>query len=90
MSDENNDPDINVFNEKSEAVNSPYYSVDKCNSYSENLLKNLFSVLRINIRSMDKYFEKLCEHLSHVKENFSIIALIETCYSNDKADKNSL
>ena len=34
LSDENNDPDINFFNEKSEAVNSPYYNVDKFNSSS--------------------------------------------------------
>ena len=51
LSDENNDPDINFFNEKSEAVNSPYYDVEKFNSSSQNLLKNLFSVLHI-IRSM--------------------------------------
>ena len=39
LSDENNDPDLNFFNEKSEAVNSPYYNVDKFNSSSQNLLK---------------------------------------------------
>ena len=90
MSDENKDTDINLLNEKSEAVNPPYYSVDKFNSSSQNLFKNLFSVLHINIRSMNKNFEKLREYLSHVKENFSIIALIETSCSNKKADKNSL
>ena len=72
LSDENNDPDISFFNEKSEAVNSPYYNVDKCNCSSQNLLKNSFSVLHINIRSMKKYFEKLREYLSHVKGNFRI------------------
>ena len=66
LGDENNDPDINFFNEKSEAVNSPYYNVDKFNS-SRNLLKNSFSVLDINIRSINKNFEKLREYLSHVK-----------------------
>ena len=44
LSDENNDPNINFFNKKSEAVNSPYYNVDKFNSSSQNLLKNSFSV----------------------------------------------
>ena len=90
MSDENNDPDINFFNEKSEVVNSPYYDVEKFNSSSQNLLKNLFSVLHINIRSMKKNFEKLCEYLSHVKGNFSIVALTELWCSDDNADKNSL
>ena len=40
LSDENNDPDINFFNQKSEAVNLSYYNVDKFNSSSQNLLKN--------------------------------------------------
>ena len=90
LSDENNDPDINFFNEKYEAVNSPYYNVYKFNSSSQNFLKISFSVLHINIRSMNKNFEKLREYLSHVKGNFSIIALTETWYSDDKSDKNSL
>ena len=72
MSDENNDPDINFFKEKSEAVNSPYYIVDKFNSSSQNLLKNSFSILHINIRSMNKNFEKLGEYLSHVNGNYQI------------------
>ena len=59
LSDENYDPDINFFNEKSEAVNSPYYNVDKFNSSSHYLLKNSFSVLHINIRSMNNNSEKL-------------------------------
>ena len=67
MNDENNDPDINFFNEKSRAINAPYYNVDKFNSSSQNLLKNSFSVLHINIRSMNKIFEKLREYLAHIK-----------------------
>ena len=67
LSDENNDPNINFYNEKSEAVNSPYYNVDKFNLSSQNLLNNSFSVLHINIRSMNKNFEKLRQYLSHVK-----------------------
>ena len=89
LSDENNDPDINFFNEKSESVNSPYYNVDKFNASSQNLLKSLFSVLHINIRSMSRNFEKLREYLLHVKGNFSIIALTEMWCSDNKGDKNS-
>ena len=90
LSDENNDPNINFFNEKSENVNSPYYNADKSHSSSQNLLKNSFSVLHITIRNMKKNFEKLNEYLSHVKGNFTIIALTETWCSDDKVDKNSL
>ena len=67
LNDENNDPDINFFNEKSGAINSPYYNVDKFNSSSQNFLKNSSSVLHINIRSMNKIFEKLREYLPHIK-----------------------
>ena len=90
LRDENNDPDVNFFNKKSEVVNSPYYNVDKFYSSSQNLLKNSFSVLHINIRSMNKNFEKLCAYLSHVKRNFSVVAFTETRCSDDKVDKNSL
>ena len=45
LKDDNNNTDINFFSEKSEAVNSRYYNVDKFNSSSQNLLKNSFYVL---------------------------------------------
>ena len=67
LNDENNDPDINFLNAKSGAINSPYYNVDKFNSSSQNFLKNSSSVLHINIRSMNKIFEKLLEYLPHIK-----------------------
>ena len=58
--------DTDLFSKKSEAVNSPYYYVDKFNSSSQNL-KNSFFVLHINIRIMNKNFQKLYEYLSHIK-----------------------
>ena len=41
LSDENNDPDINFFNE--EAVDSPYYNVDKFNSSQKSSKIRIFS-----------------------------------------------
>ena len=79
---------MNFFNEKSEAVNSLYYKVDNFNSSSQNVLKNSFSVLHINIRSINKNFEKLREYLLHVKGNFSITALTETWCSDEEVDQN--
>ena len=86
MSDENSDPDINFFTKKSDAVNSPYYNVDRFNCSSQNLLKSSFYVLHMDIRSINKNFEKLREYLSHVKGNFSIIVLTETWCSDGKAE----
>ena len=48
--DESNDPDINFFNDKSETVDTPYFSVDEFNSSSDKLLKSYFFILHINIR----------------------------------------
>ena len=77
------------FNDHSETVSSPYYTFDKFSCASNSLLKNSFSILQINIKSMNKIFEKLKEYLSVVKGKFSIIALTETWCNDHRADKNS-
>ena len=88
MDDEGNDPDLNFFNDHSEAVSSLYYTIDEFSCASNSLLKNSFSILQINIRSMNKNFEKLQEYLNVVKGKFSIIAFTETWCNDDRADKN--
>ena len=88
MIDEGNDPDINFFNDKSETVDSPYFSIDEFSSSSEKLLKNSFSILHINIRSLNKNFEKLREYLSLVKRDFSVVAHTKTWCNDDKAAQN--
>ena len=50
-------------------MNLFYYNEYRFNSPSQNCLKNSLSDLHINIRSMNKNFEKLCEYLSHVEKN---------------------
>ena len=89
MDDEGNDPDLHFFNDHSEAVSSPYYTIDEFSCASNSLLKNSFSILQINIRSMNKNFEKFEECLNVVKGKFSIIALTETWCNDDRADQNS-
>ena len=69
--DEGNDPDINFFNDKSETVDSPYFSIDEFNSSFEKL-KNSFSILH----SLNINFEKLREYLSLVKE-ISVLWLLQ-------------
>ena len=88
--DEGNDPDINFFNDKSETVDTPHFSVDEFNSSSDKLLKKIFSILHINIRSLNKNLEKLREYLSVVKKDFSVVALTETWCNDEKAVQNSL
>ena len=84
-----NDPDLIFFNDYSEAVSSPYYSIDEYSCASTSLLKNSFSILQINIRSMNKNFEILHEYLNIDKGKYSIIALTETWYNDNRADENS-
>ena len=55
--DESNDVDINFLNDKPEAVDSPYFSIDEFISSSQKFPKSLFSILHINIRSSNKNFE---------------------------------
>ena len=77
MDDEGNDADLIFFNDHSEAVSLLYYTIGEFSCASNGLLKNSFSILQINIRSMNKNFEKLQEYLNVVKGKFSIIALTE-------------
>ena len=54
------------------------------------MTKNSFSILHINIRSLNKNFEKLREYLSLVKRDFSVVALTETWCNDEKAAQYSL
>ena len=90
MIDEGNDPDINFFNDKSETVDSPCFSIDEFYSSSEKLLKNSSSVLHINIRSLNKNFERLRKYLSLVKRDFSVLTLTETWRNGETAAQKSL
>ena len=78
MDDEGNDLDLNFFNDYSGAVRSPYYTIDEFSCTSNSLLKNSFSILQINIKSMNKSFEIVQEYVNIVKGKFRIIALTET------------
>ena len=86
--DEVNGPNINFFKDKSEIVDSSYFSIDEFNSTSEKLLKNYFSILHINIRSLNKNFKKLREYLSLLKRDFSVVALTKTWCNDNKAAQN--
>ena len=90
MIDESNDPDINFFSDKSEALDSPYCSIDESNSSPQELLKNMLSILYRNIRNLNKSFEKSREYLSIVKRNFNVAAFIESWCNDNKAAQNFL
>ena len=67
MDDEGNDADLNFFNNHSESFSSPYYTIDEFSCASNSVLKSSFPILQVNIRSMNKVFEKLQEYLNYGK-----------------------
>ena len=87
---DDNNPDINFFNNKCDAVNLPYFSLPEVSCKVEKLLGNSFSIFHINIRSLKKHFDKLLEFLSIRKNVFDIRATSETWWNDDNININSL
>ena len=77
------DPDVNLFNEN-QNMDTPYLDINeaknKLGSFNDS---NSFHILHLNIRSLNKNFEKLKLLLAQLSHNFSIICLTETWCTND-------
>ena len=85
LNNDDNDPDINFFNNKYDAVNSPYFSLAEVLCKVEKLLR-----YHINIRSLNKNFDKLLKFQSIMKNEFDIIVISETWCNDDNTNINSL
>ena len=90
LNNDDNDPDINFFNNKYDAVNSPYFFLAEIPCKVEKLLENLFSVYHINIRNLNKNFDKLLKFQSIMKNEFDIIVISEMWCNDDNTNINSL
>ena len=88
MSSDNIDPDKYLFNKKIEEIDSPYLSVKNFITMSEQLSKYNFSILHLNIRSLNANIDKLREFLASLKENFSFNVLTEF-WCNETVNENS-
>lgn len=84
LNNDNNDPDINVFNKKFDVADSPYFSLEKIPCKVKKFLEKLFSAFHVNIRSLNKSFQKLLEFLSIVKNEFDAIANLEMWRNDDQ------
>ena len=51
-------------------------------------LSSGLSIFHVNIRSLNKNFEDLKDFLSGLKDKLRVIALTNTWFSDDKADKD--
>ena len=67
LSSDNTDPDKNVFNDK------PCFSAEHFIALFKQLNKDNFSILHLNIRSLNVNIDNFREFSSSLKGNFSVI-----------------
>ena len=67
------------FNDKLQQTDSPYFSVENFIAISEQLIKDNFSILDLNIRSLNVNIDNFRELLGSVNGNFNVIVLTESC-----------
>ena len=83
------DPDVNFFQNIS-SLDTQYFNIDDAKTFvNNNISSDSFSVLHINIRSMQKNFEKFQEFFKTLKFNFSAVCLSETWCDSIDSTKNS-
>ena len=83
------EPDVNFFQNIS-SLDTQYFNIDDAKTYvNNNISSDSFSVLHINIRSMQKNFEKFQEFFKTLKFNFSAVRLSETWCDSLNSTKNS-
>ena len=89
MSSDNTDSDKHFFNDKLQQIDSPYFSVETLIATSEQLNKDNFSILHLNIRSPNANIDNFRELLVSLNGTFSVIVLTES-WCDETANQNSL
>ena len=77
-----NDPDENIFNNASQ-IDSVFYTVEEAAICLKKFNDKTFSVLHLNVRSLNKNFESLKELLTTIKFEFKVMCLTETRCTDD-------
>ena len=72
-----NDADENIFNSLSQ-IDSVFYAVEEAATSFKKFNDKTFSLLNLNVRSINKNFESLKELLTTIKFEFKVIGLTET------------
>ena len=85
------DPDVNFFQNIS-SLDTQYFNIDDTKTFVNNSISSdSFSVLHINIRSMQKNYEKFQGFFKTLKFNFSAVCLSQTwCDSSESTKKIEL
>ena len=74
LSSDNTDLDKNLFNDKIQQIDSPYFSVGNI----RQLNKDNFCILHLNIRSLNANIDNYSEFLGSLNGNFIVIVLTES------------
>ena len=90
LSSDNTDPNKKIFNDKLQQIDSPYFSVEDFINISEQLNKDKFSILHLNIGSFNANIDNFRKFLASLKESFSVIVLTESCWCDRLSNENSL
>ena len=85
----NQNPDVNFYNQISSSKTN-YLSPSEIDENFQNFSKESFSVLYLNIRSMNKNFEAFQQFYKSLNTKFSIICLTETWENDSNINQNSL
>ena len=88
LNDCNQNPDVNFYNISS--LESNYLSSSEIDKNFQNFSKESFSVLHLNIRSMNKNFEAFQDFYKSLNTKFSIICLTETWANDSDINHSSL
>ena len=86
--DNDHDPDVNFHHDVS-MLHTQNLEQDKLKTNFKDFSKNSFSVLHLNIRSINKTFEAFAEFYSKLNHIFSVICFSETWASEENINKNS-
>ena len=89
LSDSNLNPDVNFYNNIS-SLESHYLSPSEIDKNFQNFCKESFSVLYLNIRSINENFEAFQDFYKSLNTKFSIICLTETWANDSNINHNSL
>ena len=87
LNNESQDPDTNFFN----AFNfkdSQYFTPEESSRNLNNFDKSSFSMLQLNIRSLQKIFDSLLSLLMTLKFEFKVICITETWCSDNSTNRN--
>ena len=74
--DNDHDPDVNFYHHVS-MLDTQYLMPDKFKTNFKDFSKNSFSVLHLNIRSINKNFEAFTEFYSKLNYIFSVICFLK-------------